>query len=784
MTFKQLFIETNDTPMLRLSGSLTAFFICAPFCTIWSQNAEIVPVHGMVIQQSCAVKATIYAWKGTQQDSFEGQFQISALRPALTIAGENITVDFQGAEWAGHDDVHRPDQFRGLAFLVKGKGITLKNLRIRGYKVAILADSVQNLLLENCDVSYNYRPHLHSGRERETFSDWLSYHHNERDQWLRYGAGMYLRHCSNFTIRNCRATGNQNALLLNSCMYGLVYNNFFHFNSGLGIGLYRSSYNRLMHNRLDWNVRGYSHGFYQRGQDSAGILMYEQSHHNTVAFNSATHCGDGFFLWAGQSTMDSGQGGCNDNWLYGNDFSHAPTNGIEVTFSKNRIQGNRIEDCTYGIWGGYSYETMIRGNLITRCTTAIAIEHGQNDTIQQNLLQECATGLRLWARPGPQPADWGYARARDVRSRDHLIDRNVFDRVRQPLKISASQQVAVNGENLFTGFKKLLDTPNENTGFQFVRNDLYAASAVLDSTWLHPALKQHRGINFSHSDEQPKQLYAPLMTPAISLHEPDSLPDGMETALPANFPQGRPFIVMGRWGPYDFKRPIAILDTLDELRYSLTLIGPKGEWKATQMRGVQKISRQSGSLPAVVVVERQPNAEEVFVSFEYSGPQTIWTVFGEKIPPGSPYTFSFSRFEKKLNWKTDFYEVPAEDSTLNDVALARVLNRPPVVQKHSEGLWYAWWERPDTALRTEQYVSISSSSFHIAPGTYVLALTSDDGARLRLDGQLLIDHWQPHEAATDEVTVQLGGRHIIDIEHYNAGGFSALECSVRLREQE
>jgi hypothetical protein len=35
-----------------------------------------------------------------------------------------------------------------------------------------------------------------------------------------------------------------------------------------------------MHNRLDWNVRGYSHGIYARGQDSAGILCYEQSNDN------------------------------------------------------------------------------------------------------------------------------------------------------------------------------------------------------------------------------------------------------------------------------------------------------------------------------------------------------------------------------------------------------------------------------------------------------------------------------------------------------------------------
>ena len=117
-----------------------------------------------------------------------------------------------------------------------------------------------------------------------------------------------------------------------------------------------------MHNKIDWCVRGYSHGFYNRGQDSAGILMYEQSSRNVVAYNSVTHGGDGLFLWAGQSTMETGEGGSNDNLFYGNDFSHAPTNGIEATFSRNRFVANRVEENWHGVWGGYSYESLFLRN--------------------------------------------------------------------------------------------------------------------------------------------------------------------------------------------------------------------------------------------------------------------------------------------------------------------------------------------------------------------------------------------------------------------------------------
>ena len=119
--------------------------------------------------------------------------------------------------------------------------------------------------------------------------------------------------------------------------------------------MYRSSRNKILHNQLDFNVRGYSHGIFNRGQDSADILVFEQCNENTFAYNSATHGGDGFFLWAGQHTMDTGEGGCNDNFIYKNDFSYAPTNGVEVTFSKNYIRDNIIKECDNGIWGGYSF---------------------------------------------------------------------------------------------------------------------------------------------------------------------------------------------------------------------------------------------------------------------------------------------------------------------------------------------------------------------------------------------------------------------------------------------
>lgn len=253
---------------------------------------------GMTITQSTRFRTVTYY---LQADS-------SFNSPLIRIRGNDIILDFANTMLQGNKTGQSPDTYAGLAVLIENsRRVTIKNLRVRGYKVALIARQVDELILENCDFSYNYRPHLNSTPEKEDLSDWMSYHQNEKDEWLRYGAAVYLKDCTQPVIRQCRVTGGQNALMMSNCNKAEVAGNDFSFNSGIGIGLYRSSYNLFAYNQFNFNVRGYSHGVYNRGQDSAGFLVYEQSSNNVFYKNSATHSGDGFFLWAGQSTMDNGR---------------------------------------------------------------------------------------------------------------------------------------------------------------------------------------------------------------------------------------------------------------------------------------------------------------------------------------------------------------------------------------------------------------------------------------------------------------------------------------------
>src|SRR2546426_163949 len=365
---------------------------------------------GMVITHSGVVRPKTYRLSG----------------PPIAIRGDNITVDFRGATLEGSDPKSAPDQARDTAIVIDGGNtVVVANAHIHGYKIGILARGTHGLALLGNDVSHNWKPRLFSLTEHESLVDWLSFHHNDKDEWLRFGAAIYLQDVQGAALRDNLAVGGMNGLMLVRSTGVMIRDNNFSFNSGLGIGLYRSSEDTIVHNRLDYNVRGYSHGHYTRGQDSADLLLFEQSSRNVVAYNSMTHGGDGIFLWAGQTTMDSGTGGADDNLFYGNDVSYATANGVEAQFSRNQISANRAWGSEYGVWGGYSFATEISGNDFHGNRTGVAIEHGQDNAIVGNRFDHDSTAIRLWA-DSIAPSDWGYPKHHDTRSRDYYISANEF----------------------------------------------------------------------------------------------------------------------------------------------------------------------------------------------------------------------------------------------------------------------------------------------------------------------------------------------------------------------
>lgn len=664
---------------------------------------------GMVIDRSVTVKPGTYRLPSASLET-----------PAIIVRGSNITVDLTGVTIEGGEPLADPDGYTGAGILIDGgSNITIKGGAVRGYKVGIRARSNTKLRISGVDASYNYKQRLWSGIERESLLDWMSYHQNEKDEWLRYGAAMYLTDCDACEVDNSTALQGENGLMLTRATRARVWNNNFSWNSALGIGMYRVTDSYVGHNKIDWDVRGYSHGFYNRGQDSAAILMYEQSSRNNVSRNSATHGGDGLFLWAGQSTMDTGQGGANDNTFYDNDFSHAVANGIEATFSRNKFGFNRIDDCWHGVWGGYSFDSEWIANTFANNTEHIAIEHGQNNKITGNRFSGGDVGIHLWANATQDPS-WGYAKNRDTKSHGYVIDTNTFDGVKSEIQ-------------------------------------------TLRTT----------GVTVAEPQSPPRGFIGPGL----------DITDGIDAKLPATARRGRSTIIVDEWGPYDYKSPKVWPSGKPWDRpLKLRVLGPEGKWTLTSIRG-GTANVKSGVIAAwdkpasEIVISPTGAGTDVELTLDYIGGEVI-SPRGRLTPAGQPYTFIYKLFEPATKWvvKAWTFDEAADPIAKPDAFAARLRMAPAKVLAPARIDWISGGVFVEGLPRDR--VALSAETDLTAPVDLVMDVISDDGVKVWVDGKLVIDKWSVHESELDHAKL-IAGKHHIKIEYFEQTGWQ--ELSVRFR---
>jgi len=677
----------------------------------------------------------------------------------ITVRGDDVTVDFAGARMEGTDPHADPDQGAGVAVRVDGgRNVRILNAHIRGYKVAIMARGTRGLTLAGNDLSYNWKPRLYSLIEHESLVDWLSFHHNEKDEWLRYGAAVYLADVSGGELRDNTAEQGMNGVMLTRSDHLRIHDNTLSYDSGLGLGLYRSSHNTILHNRIDFDVRGYSHGFYRRGQDSAGLLVYEQSDSNVVAYNSVTHGGDGLFLWAGQTTMDTGLGGANDNLFFGNDFSFAPTNGMEATFSRNAFIANRVAGSDHGLWGGYSYDSKVVANCLLDNRNGIAIEHGQDNVIVNNRIAGGTTGLWLWANY-PEAADWGYPKQHDTHSRDYRVTGNTFAGQRVALRVANTANFAATN-NTFLGVDTLAvltDTANYRAA-GITRGPATAASvagadAACDPQAMLPA---------EYARLAPAAPAAQRVIPGSALTRRD-----------------RAAIVVDEWGPYDWRSPkLWPVDSAHALPLRLAVLGPAGRWTLVAKRGVAAVSRPSGRTGDTLTVTPDSGASgDWAVTLAYRGAATV-SPRGERGAAGQHYTFSYGQFEPAAVWNARFYAwTDGTDPRVHGAAFAALLRTTPLLTRRESRLDYEWYGPAIKALPTTRWALDATTSVTLPAGRYTLRTISDDAVRVWVDGTLAIDHWQPHESAIDAAVIG-GGHHEIRAQYYQVDGWTEFRLDI------
>lgn len=641
------------------------------------------------------------------------------LQEPLRIVADGVTVDLSKAVLHGADAGTDPDRFRGIGLVVEGrKNVTIRGGRLWGFKCAVLVKDCENVVLEGVDVSGNFRQRLRSTPEREHTGDWLWPHENDAQQWRKnYGAGICLENCRKCVVRECVGRKQQNGLILDRCEQTEVYDNDFSFNSGWGIALWRSSRNTLSRNSCDWCVRGYSHGVYARGQDSAGILVFEQCKNNRFVLNSATHGGDGFFLYAGNETLKrTGRGGCNDNLVCENDFSHAVANAIEATFSqRNVFLHNRCNDSNYGIWAGYSYDSLIWGNTIRENSIAgIAIEHGMRILIQGNRFERNPRGIWLWWDNDEDLLKSRFGEAHPCLSKTYRIVENAFHGDKVAVYVRRTSDYALR-ENTFERVASRLDADN--------------ASAAGEA--------REAPLPRSVATAGPGRRLAPLLK---------------------DHPRGRKHILVDEWGPLDptecavFPRRVVAWGAC-----AFHVLGPDRDYDVE-------------GLAEGLTVEKKER------TFRVRGGAAGLTEFACRVRVGGK-TFPLTGLLLNARWRIRHWKWQ-KDPREHPGAWKQ---GAPLVDRTSDRLDYAWATgAPAAGVPADRFATRAETTMRLPAGRYEIRTVSDDGVRVLIDGRNVQEDWTWHAPKENRSTVELeAGEHEIVVEHFEIDGYAVLRFDLR-----
>ncbi len=137
------------------------------------------------------------------------------------------------------------------------------------------------------------------------------------------------------------------------------------------------------------------------------------------------------------------------------------------------------------------------------------------------------------------------------------------------------------------------------------------------------------------------------------------------------------------------------------------------------------------------------------------------------------------------------------------LTVSPALAQGPILPQHSDPSWAAtYWNNttlsgssaltrqdaninfdwgagsPATAVTADRFSARWTRYIDVTPGTYRFTATSDDGIRIWIDNELVLDKWYDHPPTTFTFDKYLGsGHHYLKVEYYENGGLAVAKLS-------
>jgi hypothetical protein len=84
-----------------------------------------------------------------------------------------------------------------------------------------------------------------------------------------------------------------------------------------------------------------------------------------------------------------------------------------------------------------------------------------------------------------------------------------------------------------------------------------------------------------------------------------------------------------------------------------------------------------------------------------------------------------------------------------------------------------------TLLGAERFGLVATTTLELPAGRYELRVSSDDGVRVAVDGETVIERWTWHSESFDEAVLELSaGPHVFELEYFQLDGGAALTLDL------
>jgi hypothetical protein len=111
----------------------------------------------------------------------------------------------------------------------------------------------------------------------------------------------------------------------------------------------------------------------------------------------------------------------------------------------------------------------------------------------------------------------------------------------------------------------------------------------------------------------------------------------------------------------------------------------------------------------------------------------------------------------------------------------RYLSGAPLLARYDPELAFNWgWGSPDPSLPADEFSARWQRDFYANQGRYRVSTRADDGVRVILDGQPVIDQWRITSATDYAAELSLGmGWHTVVVEYFEASQGAELQVDIQ-----